>query len=189
MKLSNTFVVNQSIDRVWAEFSDVASLVQCLPGATLVADHGDGQYEGSVEVKLGPMTARFDGQAEVRRDDASRSGHISGKGVDRRGGSRGQVKVDYSVVPDENGSEVTVDADVMLSGAIAQFGRTGLVGEITKRLIDEFVDCLEAKMSADTVSEAEDIQAAEVKGLTLLFGGLVAWIRGLFRRLFTRGTM
>ena len=187
MKLTNTFDVARPVDAVWDMFADVPSVAQCLPGADLTEDHGDGSYEGSVQIKLGPMTAKFEGQANVTRDEASKSGHIDGKGVDRSGGSRGQVKVDYAVAAADGGSAVTVDADITLSGAIAQFGRSGLVEEITKRLIGEFVECLEAKMSAETVEEAATIEAGEVKGFSLFLSGLVSWLRKLVGRLFGRG--
>jgi carbon monoxide dehydrogenase subunit G len=187
MQLTNRFEVKRPVDAVWKAFADVPAVAQCLPGADLTADKGDGTYEGSVQIKLGPMTAKFEGEANVSRDDATKKGHIDGKGVDRSGGSRGQVKVDYLVAAGDGGSTVTVDADISLSGAIAQFGRSGLVEEITKRLIDEFVECLEAKMSAETVEEAATIEAGEVKGLSLFLSGLMSWIGKFFKRLFNRG--
>ncbi|MDH3518093.1 MAG: SRPBCC family protein [Acidimicrobiia bacterium] len=187
MQLSNTFEVKRPVDTVWAAFADVPSVAQCLPGASVTADNGDGTYEGSVKIKLGPMTAKFEGAATVTRDDATRTGHIEGTGVDRSGGSRGSVKVDYRVTAADGGSAVTVDADISLSGAVAQFGRTGLIEEITRRLIDEFVECLEAKMAASTVEESETIEAGEVKGLTLFLSGLMSWIGRFFKRLFGGG--
>ncbi len=187
MRLSNTFAVKRPVDAVWTAFADVPSVTQCLPGAELIADHGDGTYEGSVQIKLGPMAAKFEGDATVTRDNAARRGHIAGKGVDRSGGNRGQVEVDYAATAIDSGSSVTVDADISLSGAIAQFGRSGLVEEITKRLINEFVECLEAKMSAETVEEADAIEAGDVKGLSLFLSGLLSWIGKFFKRLLGRG--
>ncbi len=184
MQLTNTFEVKRSVDAVWDAFADVPAVAQCLPGAELTADKGGGAYEGSVQMKLGPMTAKFEGEANVSRNDAGKIGHIEGKGVDRSGGSRGQVKVDYTVTASEGGSTVTVNADISLSGAIAQFGRSGLVEEITKRLIDEFVECLEAKMAAETVEEAAAIEAGDVKGFSLFLTGLMSWIGKFFKRLF-----
>lgn len=186
MKIANTFEVRRPVDTVWDAFADVPSVAQCLPGAELTADKGGDLYEGSVTVKLGPMTAKFEGEAKVTRDDPTRSGHIEGKGIDRSGGSRGQVKVEYAVSSSNGISQVTVDADVSLSGAIAQFGRTGLVEEITKRLIEEFVECLEAKLSAETAEEAAEITAGEVKGISLFFASFASWIGKFFRRLFGR---
>src|SRR3990170_3414537 len=107
MKISNEFEVARPVDTVWEFFQDVPSVAQCLPGAELTDDKGDGVYAGSVSVKLGPMSAMFEGEATVTPDPAAKSARISGKGVDRRGGSRGQVKVDYRLDAVDSGTRVT----------------------------------------------------------------------------------
>lgn len=182
MKITQEFTVSRAAGQVWDFFQDVPSVAQCLPGAELTGQDDSGAYQGSLSAKLGPMTATFEGTATVTPDAGSKTARIEGKGVDKKGGSRGQVKVDYSVVPDEAGTKVTVDADVQLSGPAAQFGRTGLINEMSKRLIQDFTSCLEAKLEAGSVEEASTIAAGEVKGISLFFSALWAWIRKLFGR-------
>ncbi len=186
MKISNEFEVNRPIDKVWDMFQDVPAVAHCLPGATLTEDKGGNAYAGAVEVKLGPMSAKFEGEAKISPDEPSHSGRIEGKGVDRSGGSRGQVDVDYRLADSGGSTRVFVDADIKLSGAIAQFGRTGLVEEMSKRLIDEFVYCLHAKLDAENPEEAASIRAGEVKGISLFFASLAGWIGKFFKRLLGR---
>lgn len=88
----------------------------------------------------------------------------------------------YQIVAEGEGSKVGVEADVTLSGPVAQFGRTGLINEMSRRLIGEFVTCLEAKLAADTATEAAAIKSGEVKGISLFFASLWSWIKTLFRR-------
>ncbi|HEY5889438.1 MAG TPA: SRPBCC family protein [Acidimicrobiia bacterium] len=180
MKISQQFDVASTPQVVWEFFQDVPSVAQCLPGAELLEVNDDGTYDGKLSVKLGPMTAAFEGTATVTPDPESMTAKIEGKGVDKRGGSRGQVKLDYKVSPAALGSSVEIDADVTLSGPAAQFGRTGLINEISKRLIGDFVDCLEGKLAAGSAEAAEEIKATEVKGLSLFFASLWGWFRGLF---------
>jgi uncharacterized protein len=182
MHITHEFEVSRPVDTVWTFFQDVPSVAQCLPGAELLDNKGDGVYVGKVSVKLGPLSATFEGEAKVVPDDATKSGSIDGKGVDRRGGSRGQVKVTYALAPSAAGTAVKIDADVTLSGAAAQFGRTGLINEMSTRLIGELVQCVEGKLAATTVEEAAEIKAPEVKGISLFFQSLVAWIKRLFGR-------
>jgi carbon monoxide dehydrogenase subunit G len=138
---------------------------------------------GNVAVKLRPLSATFEGTALVTPDPATRTGRIDGKGADRRGGSRGSVKVAYTLLPDgADATQVTVDADVTLSGSAAQFGRGGLITEMSNRLIAEFVSCVEGKLAATTVADRQEIKAAEVRGFALFFQGLVVWVKGLFGR-------
>lgn len=162
-------------------FQDVPSVAQCLPGANLTEDKGNNVYVGSIAVKLGPIAATFEGEATVTPDPSNNSALIDGRGVDKRGGSRGQVKVIYSLAATEaGGTRVNINADVTLAGPAAQFGRTGLINEMSKRLIGDFASCLEAKMSAPNQEAAEAITAPDVKPLRLLWVSLIAWLKRLF---------
>lgn len=186
MKITQEFTVDRPVDAVWAFFGNVPEVARCLPGAELTDDLGDDTYAGRLEAKLGPMAVAFDGKATVTRDEAAKSGHIDGSGADRRGGSRGRVKVDYALAEAEDGTTVTVDADVTLSGPAAQFGRVGLIKEMSSRLIGDFVTCLESKLDAATEEEAESIEAGDVQGASLFFGSLWAQVKAFFQRLFGR---
>ena len=182
MKIENEFTVSQPVSTVWAFFQDVPSVAECLPGAELTEDRGDGTYAGKVSVKLGPMAANFEGEATVSPEEDTHSGSIDGKGADRRGGSRGQVKVQYRLEETNGGTKVQIDADVTLSGAAAQFGRTGLISEMSNRLIGDFVSCVEGKLAAKSPEAASEVKAADVNGFRLVLESLVSWIRKLFSR-------
>ena len=184
MEITEQFVVTQPIDAVWPLFQDVPELARCLPGAELTKDNGDGTYEGSVSVKLGPISASFVGKATVAYDHDANTITIKGRGVDRSGGSQGRVDVGVDLVPtDEAHTSVTITAAVQLAGPIAQFGRTGLVNEVSKRLIDEFSDCVHAKLDAATLEEAASVEASDVKGLSLFlastWGAFTNWVKNL----------
>jgi len=188
VKITEIIEVQRPAKQVWDLFQDVPELATCLPGAELTGNLGEGVYSGQIAAKLGPMTANFEGQATVTADSAAMSGTVDGKGVDKRGGSHGQVKVVYSLQEmADGGTRVTVDSDVILSGAAAQFGRTGLIKEMSRRLIAEFVQCLEAKLAAETEEEAAEISAGEVKGLSLFFSSLLSSAAKFFKRLFAKG--
>lgn len=180
MKITQEFLVEQSVEIVWDFFADVPEVAECMPGTELSEERQDGSYAGKMSVKLGPMTAVFEGEARVERDDYARSGHIRGAGVDRRGGSRAQVEIDYRLEEAPEGTKVIVDADLTLAGAAAQFGRTGLVKEISNRLARQFVECLEAKLSFP--GEAGGMPA-EVRGFSLFFSSLWASMAGAIRRI------
>lgn len=182
MKVTHEFLVSQSPDDVWEFFQDISSVAGCLPGAELTGTDYEGGYQGRLSVKLGPMTSAFEGTAKISPDPESKSATIEGTGVDKRGGSRGRVTVRYSLEPEHTGTIVTVDADITLSGPAAQFGRTGLINEMSKKLIGEFVDCLERKLRAVSPDEAEAITAEGINGVALFFSSLWAWLKRLFGR-------
>ena len=183
MNITESFMVDRSITEVWNLFKDVPEVARCLPGAELTEDHGDGTFAGALAVNLGPISSSFTGEATVTTNDDNFRMEIVGKGVDRSGGSQGRVTVEVTLLnSDSDSTDVRIDAHVTLAGPIAQFGRTGLVAEVSKRLINDFAECLHAKLSAVSVEESSKIQAVEVKGFSLLFAGLWTWIQNLFRR-------
>jgi carbon-monoxide dehydrogenase small subunit len=186
MKIAQSFTVARPADTVWAYLADVASVAACLPGAEVTEERGAGLYAGKVSVKLGPFSASFDGEATVTRDEATRSGRVEGKGVDRRGGSRSKLVMLYSLAEEGGATTVKIDADVTLTGPIAQFGRTGLMTETANILIREFAKCLETKLAAgaDGVPPpgARDAHPPKLNALALLLAALRRWMGGLLRK-------
>lgn len=181
MKISQEFVVERPPQDVWQFFQDIPAVAHCLPGAELQGENEDGSYDGNLSVKLGPMTAAFEGKATITPDQPNMTAKIEGKGVDKKGGSRGQVSVVYTITEEAAGSKVDIDADVTLSGPAAQFGRTGLINEMSKRLIGDFVTCIEGKLGAKSEEEAASFKAKDVNAIALFFSSLWSWIKGLFR--------
>lgn len=165
MKISQSFSVAQPLAVVWALFQDMPEVARCMPGAELTEDKGGGLYAGRLGIRLGPFTASFDGEAQVTRNDADHSGHVEGKGIDKRGGSRSRLVMDYRLTEADGVTHVVVDADLQLSGPVAQFGRTGVVNETAAVLIGQFVKNVEAKLAG----EAPDADPRQIRA------GSVAW--------------
>ncbi len=205
MKLNNAFEVARPLPEVWAFFKDVPAVADCLPGAEYLGQGEDGAHKGRMSVKLGPVQTAFEGSAQVDYDEAAHAISAKGKGVDKRGGSRGRMSLDCRLSEAGGGTRVEVDSDIQLSGAIAQFGRTGIVEEIAKVLIDDFVKNAEAQLApaseagagaaagdagADAGPHARPAaprapaQAASssLSGTSLLWRAFRAWLRGLFGR-------
>ena len=201
MKISQSFEVNQPPDVVWALFQDVPALAECMPGASLTEDKGDGVYAGQMAIRLGPFTAAFEGEATHRSDPQTRTGHAVGRGFDKKGGSRSKLSMDYAVRESGDHTEVSADAEVQLSGPIAQFGRAGVIEETAKLLIGQFVANIEYKLASEHPPELQGVEQAQhaadgppetpvaapadnaVNGLALLR----MIIAGYFRRLFSAG--
>ncbi|MGH8924920.1 MAG: SRPBCC family protein [Acidimicrobiia bacterium] len=181
MQITHEFDVARPLAAVWEKLQDVPSVAQCLPGATLQESKGEDVYVGNISVKLGPIAATFEGEAKVSTDPTTHTAVIDGKGVDKKGGSRGQVKVNYGLAEkDSSSTHVTIDADITLAGPAAQFGRTGLINEMSRRLIADFVGCLEQKMAALSGEAAASIEAGEVKPFRLFWSSLLSWLRSFF---------
>ncbi|PZQ48203.1 MAG: hypothetical protein DI556_15395 [Rhodovulum sulfidophilum] len=166
MKIIQEFTLDRPSDQVWAFFHDVPAVASCLPGAEYLGTKPDGSLSGKMSMKVGPFQAAFEGAATVEYDEEARRAKMEGKGVDKKGASRGKMTMDCAIAEVDGGTKVSVDADVQLSGTIAQFGRTGIIQEIASVLIGDFVANVEQALpAASPVAAAEAPLAAERKGI------------------------
>jgi carbon monoxide dehydrogenase subunit G len=194
MKITRSFEVRRPLPAVWALFQDIPTVAACMPGAELTEDKGGGAYAGRVSIKLGPFGAAFEGEAQVTADAASHSGHAEGRGVDKRGGSRSKLTLDYRLTEVDGATRVDIDADVQLAGPVAQFGRTGIVNETAGVLIGQFATNVEARLAAmpastpveaDAPAPAQTPATAPPQGIGVL-ALIGAVITALFRRMLGR---
>lgn len=136
MELTNEFEVDAPLGDAWTILTDVERVAPCLPGAQLQEAEGD-TYRGIMKVKLGPITADFKGTARItEQDDTVRRAVIDASGR----GKQGQTSALITVTAEPLGerTKVHVVTDVNLSGRVAQFGRSGILVEVSEKIISQF---------------------------------------------------
>lgn len=182
MQITNSFDVPAGVDEVWEMFHDVRSLVACMPGVELTDQLDEQTYRGKMTIRLGPMKPKFEGEARVEFEEATRTGHIDAKGKDKGGGSLADARVDFVIKPTASGSTVELISMVNLKGQLAQFGRTNLLADVSEQLTAQFAACLAAKVAAPTQVDADAVVATELKPLAQV----AALVSTRFRRLVRR---
>lgn len=143
MEINNSFEVRAPLDVAWQTLTDLARIAPCLPGATLTSIEGD-IYKGHVTVKVGPIVAKFGGQAifQERNDDLHRA-VLKGEGRDSTGkGNASAIITAQLEVVDASTTRCTVSTDLTITGKIAQFGR-GALADVSDKLLKQFVVNLE----------------------------------------------
>ena len=150
MKLEQSFSVAAPVEQVWDALIDVERIAPCLPGAEITGQAPDGSYEGNFTVKLGPTTASYRGSLKMDSlDEASRTATMHAKGTDKRG--QGGANATIVSTLREEGGETTVDVitDFTITGRLARFGRGGMIEDISKRMMRDFSQCLQASMASE----------------------------------------
>jgi len=143
MELKNDFRVSVPIDVAWAVLTDLERIAPCMPGAELQEVEGD-EYRGIVKVKVGPITAQYKGTARfVERDDTAHRAVLRAEGRDTRGQGNASATVIATATPDGDGTVVSIDTDLSITGKVAQFGRS-IMGDVSTKMLGEFADRLEA---------------------------------------------
>ena len=196
--ITEHFEVDQPAGAVWGLLQNVPEVVTCIPGFTLTGQDGEATYKGKVRIRLGPVVGAFEGEATiVEVDENSRTTRIEGQGLDRQGGSRASATVSYTVSETDGGARVDIAADMKLTGALAQMGRTGIVKDVAGQITKEFAKNLSTKLAAAVPAEAStsegDAQAsapqsaqtpaapaAEISGGTILLRAFLRSIARLF---------
>ena len=143
MEINNSFEVKAPLDVAWATLTDLARIAPCLPGATLTSIEGD-IYKGHVTVKVGPIVAKFGGQAIFQeRNDTEHRAVLKGEGRDTTGkGNASAIITAQLEVVDALTTRCTVSTDLTITGKIAQFGR-GALADVSDKLLKQFVVNLE----------------------------------------------
>lgn len=151
MQLRNDFRVDVPAERAWTLLNDVELIAPCLPGAQLLEIAGD-EYRGVVKVKVGPITAQYKGKASFVEQDAAAGRivlHASGR--DTGGGGNVNATIAATLVPDGDGTRVTVVTDLTITGRLAQFGK-GVLSEVSAKLMGQFADCLQHRLLASATT-------------------------------------
>lgn len=146
MKLENEFTVNASMDESWNAMLDLEKVTPCLPGAQLTEQVGD-EYKGTMTVKMGPVTQKYNGTVKVEEaDESAHRAVIKADGKDARGQGTASATITSTLHDGGNGSvRVHVETDMQLTGKVAQFGR-GMHKEVAAKIMDRFSDCLEKEL-------------------------------------------
>ncbi|WP_433514605.1 SRPBCC family protein [Nonomuraea sp. CA-143628] len=146
MKIDNEFTVSVPIERAWEVLTDLEGIAPCMPGARLTGVEGD-VYSGKVRVKVGPVVSEYAGTVRfLEKDDAERRAVIDAKGRDSRGAGNASAAITAQLRADGPRTVVSVDTDLKISGKVAQLG-SGMIKEVSNKLLGQFVTCLEAKLT------------------------------------------
>jgi carbon monoxide dehydrogenase subunit G len=125
-----------------------------MPGAQLQEIEGD-EYRGIVKVKVGPITAQYKGAARITEtDEASRVVVIKAEGRDTRGQGNASAVVTATLAPDGDGTIVSIDTDLNVTGKVAQFGR-GVMADVSSKLLGQFAECLQSTVLSGNGSAAD----------------------------------
>ena len=161
MELTNEFRVARPVDETWHVLTDVERIAPAMPGAQLQEIEGD-EYRGIVKVKVGPITAQYKGKATfVEKDDANHKAVLRAEGRDTKGQGNASALITASLVPDADGTKVTVHTDLTVTGKVAQFGR-GIMADVSTKLLNQFVEQLETTILAGDGPAAKPAAPAEM---------------------------
>ena len=149
MKINNEFTVSVPIQEAWDIMLDLERVAPCLPGAAIQGSEDD-EYQGTMKVKIGPITANYKGTVKVEEaDEENHRAVLEATGRDARGQGTASATI-VSTLQEEGGqTKVSVETDMKLTGRAAQFGR-GIAQDVATKMLGQFADCLEREIAGDS---------------------------------------
>jgi carbon-monoxide dehydrogenase small subunit len=164
-------------ETVWRAIQDPALIAACVPGARVTSVEGE-RIVGELVASLGPIEARFTGEATVSYDAARQGGQVKAHGRDPRSGTRLSADATFRVAEDgQQASMITLDIAYALRGPLAQFGRGPVVRVFAAEIAATVGRNLEAKLRGEAMPEAPHLRAGG-----LMWRAAWRWLRGLLGR-------
>jgi carbon monoxide dehydrogenase subunit G len=188
VKLEKTFSIDAPAAAAWRVLRDIRAVAECMPGAGITEQIDDTHYKGQVKLRVGPASATFNGDLEVKSLDAGEMKmEMYGKGSDSGGGSAATMNLTAQVRDSGEGkSELTGASDVTVSGKLANFGGR-MMTQVSDQILKQFGDNFTRRVLAQGEGEAAQQAAADVakqpkelNALALMWGALVGFLKGLF---------
>jgi hypothetical protein len=166
---------------VWAGLNDPEVLKDCIPGCESLEKISDTQMKAVAGIKLGPVSAKFQGQVTLSDLDPPNGYRISGEG---KGGPAGFAKggAEVRLIDQNAGTLLTYTVDAQVGGKIAQVGAR-LIDATAKTMAEQFFkkfaalvekpEAASAPVSASVTSQTQELGffARLWRSLMRLFSG------------------
>ena len=148
MKIEEKFTVRAPADEVWAFLSDPERVAAALPGAEITEKVDENTYKGGLAISMGPVSAAYTGTVAFELDEENRSAVVSARGRGKAGMGNADMRMTSTVVPLGPGeTEVTVTADIAVTGILAQLGR-GMMQPVSRRMFQQFTQAVERELAS-----------------------------------------
>lgn len=145
LEMSGEYELPQAREVVWKALNDPEILKKCIPGCETLEKVSDSEFQATVKLSIGPVSARFKGKVKLEDMDPPNGYKIAGEG---EGGVAGFAKGFANVALAEagEGTRLTYTAEAATGGKIAQLGQRLIAGSAKKtadRFFENFVAALQ----------------------------------------------
>jgi carbon monoxide dehydrogenase subunit G len=171
MELTGEQLIPAPRSKVWDAINDPDILRQCITGAETVTKTSDTDFEATVQVKVGPVKARFKGKVTLGDLDPPNSCTISGEaqGGVAAGFGKGSAEVRLVDAPvgAGAGTKLTYAVKAQIGGKLAQIGAR-LIDGVAAKMAEDFFSKFNAIVGGPAAAEAAapvdaDVQATEIE--------------------------
>lgn len=159
--LEKEYPVAAPLEAAWQVLSDVQALATCMPGASITEKVDDTHFKGQVKVKVGPASANFGGDIELKGVDAAAYQiQMLGKGADKGGSSASMDLTASLVVVDATSCKLVGKAEVTVTGKFAQFGGR-MMNSVSDMILGQFAQNFSNRAQMQAMQQSAKPMAGE----------------------------
>lgn len=161
MELDHEFTVPAPVDTVWQALLDIERMAPLMPGVTHESGV-DGEYQGKVKLKFGPLSVTYKGTVHMAVvDELTRTAILEAHAKEARGKGTAAATFQATVLPTETGARVTLHTKVDLTGRSGELS-DHLVHESGNKILTKFAANLGAALTAPEPVPAEEPEIPEL---------------------------
>lgn len=174
MELKDERRIAASREVVFAALNDPEVLRKCIPGCESLDKLSDTEMKATVALRIGPVTARFQGRVELSNIDPPSGYTIMGEGS---GGPAGAARggADVKLVADGSATILQYDVRAEVVGKLAQLGGR-LIDSTAKMLAGQFFTAFAAAVESATPATATPGPVAATAITTASRPAAPAWV-------------
>jgi carbon monoxide dehydrogenase subunit G len=157
MKLEGEYVFNGPREEVWKIIRDPDALASALPGTKSLEQISANEYEGEMNVRIGPVAGVFSGTVIVSNEIPPESCTLTVDGKGKPGFVQGVGNVNL-IAQDANTTLVKYDGEVQIGGRLAGVGQR-LLDTASKSIINQGLETLNNALQARVAAQADSEQS------------------------------
>mgnify|MGYP001100865616 FL=1 len=140
MHVSGSYVFDAPAERVWRVLTEPKSLSGCIPGCEGLDPIGGDEYEAVLNVKIGPISARYNAKIAMRDKVPHQSYRLVISGTGSGSFVSGDAKI--SLAEQDGKTTVSFEGDSQAGGTVARVGQRLMEG-VAKSMMDKFFSCMQ----------------------------------------------
>jgi len=135
MKLNGEYIFDGPREEVWKLLRDPDTLILALPGTKSLKQVGDNEYEGELQVRIGPITGSFGGKLTISNEHPPESVTLTVEGNGKIGFVKGAGDVILLNQSDAR-TLIRYSGEIQIGGRVASVGQR-LFDTVSKSMIEQ----------------------------------------------------
>ena len=172
MKLDGEYMFNGPREEVWklVRYPDV--LASALPGTQSLEKVSENEYEGDINIRIGPVVGVFSGRLVVSNEQPPESCTLAVEGQGKPGFIKGTGNVNLTDQGDST-PLMTYDGDLQIGGRLASVGQR-MIDTASKSMIRQGLGTLNEALEARVAAKEEGTEVEHTAPTESEFAAAVA---------------